>query len=70
MQKLTNAQRSVLLNKAVDLLNEADALLQQAMGPSDVCYEIHNAIENAADDIVDVIIACDSGSFEQLYKND
>ncbi len=66
---MDNAQRSVLLNKAVDLLHEADVLLQQAMGACDECYVIHSNIENAADDIVDVIIACDSGSFEELYKN-
>lgn len=66
---MDNAERSKLLNKAVDLLHEADVLLQQAMGACDECYAIHSAIECAADDIVDVIIACDSGSFEELYKN-
>ncbi len=65
---MDNAERSKLLNKAVDLLHEADALLQQAMGAGDECYAIHSNIENAADDIVDVIIACDSGSFEELYN--
>jgi hypothetical protein len=68
MTQLTNAQRSVLLNKAVDLLHEADALLQQAMGAGEECYAIHSAIENAADDIVDVIINCDDGvNFEERY---
>lgn len=69
MTQLTNAQRSVLLNKAVDLLHEADALLQQAMGAGDECYAIHNAIECAADDIVDVIINCDEGiDFAERYN--
>lgn len=69
MTQLTNAQRSVLLNKAVDLLHEADALLQQAMGACDECYVIHSNIENAADDIVDVIINVDDATFnfEERY---
>ena len=61
---MDNAQRSKLLNKAVDLLNEADALLQQAMGACDECYVIHSNIENAADDIVDVIVNVDSKDFD------
>jgi hypothetical protein len=65
---MDNAERSKLLNKAVDLLHEADALMQLAMGAGEECYIIHSNIENAADDIVDVIIACDSGSFEELYN--
>ena len=67
---MDNAQRSVLLNKAVDLLHEADALLQQAMGHCDECYAIHSAIETAADDIVDVIVNVDSKDFdfEEFYN--
>jgi hypothetical protein len=65
---MDNAQRSKLLNEAVDLLHKADALLQQAMGAGEECYAIHSAIENAADDIVDVIINCDDGvNFEERY---
>ena len=67
---MDNATRSKLLNKAVDLLNEADALLQQAMGHCDECYAIHSAIETAADDIVEVIINVDSKdfNFEEFYN--
>ena len=66
---MDNAQRSKLLNEAVDLLHKADALLQQAMGACDECYCIHSAIENAADDIVDVIINVDDANFnfEERY---
>lgn len=67
MAKLTDAERSVLLNKAVDLLHEADALVQQAMGAGEECYCIHSAIECAADDVVDVIINCDAGMFAEVY---
>ena len=67
---MDNATRSKLLNEAVDLLNKADALLQQAMGACDECYAIHSAIETAADDIVDVIINVDSKdfNFEEFYN--
>ena len=64
MTTLTNAQKSKLLNKAVDLINEADALMQQALGAHDEVYYIHTQLENAADDIVDIIVAVDDGSYE------
>ena len=66
---MDNAERSKLLNKAIELLQEADVLLQQAMGAGEECYAIHSAIECAADDIVDVIINCDEGiDFEERYN--
>jgi hypothetical protein len=49
---LTNAEKSALLNRAVDLLNEADALVQQALGDSDVTWDTHMRIQDIADDIV------------------
>ncbi len=66
---MDNAERSKLLNKAVDLLHEADVLLQKAMGACEECECIHSAIECAADDIVDVIINCDEGvDFAERYN--
>ena len=53
---LTDKQNK-LLAKAVELLHEADALMQKAMGADDECYYIHTQIENAADDILDFIQA-------------
>jgi len=41
------------LQQAMDLLHQADVLVQQAMGHSDECYYIHSQIENAADDVQD-----------------
>lgn len=61
---LTNEQRSKLLNKAVDLLNEADALIQKALGAGEDCYYISTQVQNAADDVVDIIVAVDDGTFE------
>jgi hypothetical protein len=52
---MLNAKQNELLLKAVDLLNEADCLVQQALGASDECYELHNAIDNVADEVLDFI---------------
>lgn len=50
--ELTAKQKSALLNKAVDLLEQADALVQQALGASDVCYETSTQLQNIIDDLV------------------
>ncbi len=54
---MLNAKQNELLLKAVDLLHEADALMQQGWGKEEgeEMYCIHNAIECAADDILDYI---------------
>lgn len=60
MSKLSNKQKSKLLNKAATLIEQADALMQQALGADDECYYIHTQLENAKDDIVDCIINLDA----------
>lgn len=55
MAKLTKAQKSEMLNEAVDLINKANALMQKALGADDEVYYIHTQLENAADDIVDIV---------------
>ena len=57
--ELTSAQKSKLLNKAVDLLEEADALIQQALGATDVCYETSTQVQNVIDDLI-----CDIAEFD------
>jgi hypothetical protein len=52
---MLNAKQNELLLKAVDLLQEADVLIQRALGASDECYEMHNAIENCAEDVLEYI---------------
>jgi hypothetical protein len=52
-----NDKQNKLMLEAVELLHKADALIQQAMGASDECYEMHCAIENVADDLLDTIRA-------------
>lgn len=59
MAKLTNAQKSKMLNDAVDLIHKANALMQRALGADDEVYYIHTQLENAADDIVDCIVELD-----------
>lgn len=46
---MSNVSKAITLRKAMDKLHEADALLQQALGATDECYELHNAIEEIAD---------------------
>jgi hypothetical protein len=49
---LTAKQKAEMLSRVVDLLNEADALQQEALGDCDVCWDNHEAIQGIADDIV------------------
>ena len=58
---LTNKQKSALLNEAVDLLEQADALIQQALGACDVCEETHNRIQDIVADVIADIVEFDDG---------
>ena len=59
--ELTNAQKSKLLNDAIDLLEQADALIQQALGASDVCYDTHTRLADIVDDLVADVVEFDNG---------
>ena len=48
---MQNTQKANLLRKAIDLLEDADVLVQQALGDSDVCYETHTRIQDLVDDL-------------------
>jgi len=48
---LTAKQKAAKLREAIDLLEDADALIQEVLGDSDVCYETHNRIEDIVDDL-------------------
>jgi succinylglutamate desuccinylase len=50
-----NNKQNKLMLEAVELLHKADALMQEAMGASDECYDLHCGIESMADDLLDVI---------------
>jgi chromosome condensin MukBEF ATPase and DNA-binding subunit MukB len=53
---LTPRQRSIKLNQAIDLMEQADALIQQALGACDECEELHNRIQAVADDVLGQVI--------------
>jgi hypothetical protein len=50
---LTAKEKRERLEMAIALLNDADAMIQAALGASDECYEIHNAIEEVIDEVTD-----------------
>ena len=62
MARLSKTQKSKMLNEAVDLINKANALMQKALGADDEVYYIHTQLENAADDIIDIITVLDDGA--------
>lgn len=53
---MLTANQQALLKQAQQKLEEADMLLQQALGPTDVCYETHNAIQNIIEDLEEDIV--------------
>jgi uncharacterized coiled-coil DUF342 family protein len=53
MIMMSNITKAIKLAEAVELLAQADMLVQQALGASDECYEMHNAIENIAEEIAE-----------------
>ena len=56
---LTKQEKIERLEMAIALLNDADAMMQAALGASDECYELHNAIENVADELQERIVGLD-----------
>lgn len=58
---LTHKERSIRLNQAIQKLEEADALIQEALGASDECYALHNTIEEVIDDAICALVYVDEG---------
>ena len=48
---MLTAQQKQLLQAAIDKLHEADALVQQALGATDSCYDTHCGIEDLITDL-------------------
>jgi hypothetical protein len=48
---LTKQEKIERLQMAVALLQDADAMMQAALGASDECYEMHCAIEDTAEEL-------------------
>lgn len=48
---MRNTQKAALLRRAIDLLALADAFVQDALGPTDSCYDTHCGIEDLIEDL-------------------
>ena len=49
---MINKDKATLLRDAIELLMDADALVQQALGACDVCEDTHNRILDIVEDLV------------------
>jgi hypothetical protein len=50
-----NDKQNKLMLEAVEALHKADALMQEALGASDECFDLHCGIESMADDLLELI---------------
>ncbi len=50
-----NDKQNKLMMEAVEALHKADALMQEALGATDECYDLHCGIESMADDLLELI---------------
>ena len=48
---LTAKEKALKLREAIALAQDVDCLIQAALGPTDVCYEYHNALEELIEDL-------------------
>ena len=59
---LTDKDKAQLLRDAMELLQDADALIQKALGDTDVCYDTHCQIEELIDELQADVIDLDARS--------
>ena len=52
---MSNISKANKLQEAINKLHEADALLQEALGNTEQCFELHCAIENVADELQEAV---------------
>jgi hypothetical protein len=50
---MSNISKANKLQEAIDKLHEADALVQEALGATEECFDLHCGIESIADDIAE-----------------
>lgn len=48
---MLTAKQKAILESAIEKLHEADALVQQALGHTDACYDTHCGIEELISDL-------------------
>jgi hypothetical protein len=57
---MSNISKAQKLQEAIALLHEADALMQEALGATDECYDLHCGLED--------IVHCMEEYAEQLVE--
>ena len=50
-----NDKQNALMLEAVEMLHKADALMQEALGASNECFDLHCGIESIVDDLLGTI---------------
>ena len=50
---MSNISKANKLQEAMELLEQADALVQEALGASDECYDLHNKIGNIVEEVAE-----------------
>ena len=50
---MLTVKQKTLLEQAIDKLHEADALMQEALGATEECFDLHCGIGSMADDIAE-----------------
>jgi uncharacterized coiled-coil DUF342 family protein len=50
---MSNISKAQKLQEAINKLHEADALVQEALGASEECFDLHTGIQSIADDIAE-----------------
>ena len=50
---MSNIEKANKLQEAIDKLHEADALMQEALGASEECFDLHSGIQSIVDDIAE-----------------
>jgi hypothetical protein len=53
---MTTAEKAERLRMAITALQDADALMQEALGATTFCWETHNQIQEIVDELVDKVI--------------
>jgi DNA-binding IscR family transcriptional regulator len=52
---MSNISKAITLAQAVELLEQADALVQSALGNTEQCFELHCAIATVADELEEAV---------------
>jgi len=56
---LSPKQQSINLNRAIELLEQADVLIQAALGACDECEQLHLRLEDLQEDLIGQLICID-----------